>query len=1384
LNFIGFGDGSYTRFSFNGYGQATSIKHFASDSNPASDNHQLNATVYNYDTTGDDCPRIIESRVTAENWTGINGVPSEVVTQFNASGDGSHIMIAPDNTIYKEFYGGTGGSPAWQHGLVTSTQVLTGSTVQKATTSLWTQDNTDPQIRYQTNPRVYETNVTDGTNNRRTTIGYQTFALATTNASCSLPNEVYEYDSDQTTVLRRTHSHYLTDTAYLNNGIIGNRLIGLKDETDVYEGTTTLRSKTTYVYDVVGDSLQATAGTPTQHDSRYSTDSSPLRGNVVKLRRWDVSDPNQTAKTENRIGYDIDGSVIFTVDARDHRNSIYYTDKFSADGTNLDAPRSFATFAYPTEIKDADNFSSFLWYRYDFGARTRAQGPPPDNQPNGITETFTYDDAARVNRVTIGNTGAYTHYVYGPNYIQSFGSLNTVAVNYLQSDFYKIETFDGSGRTIAVATNNPNSNGGYSGEITIYDQVGRAVAQSNPTETSASGSPWLATGDDSPANGGSDWVYSQQSYDWKGRPRITTHPDGTYKEAVYQGCGCAGGEMVTVSDEGTVVNGQAVFQSQNTYSDALGRQSKTEVLNFDGSIYSTRIVSYNARDQITSTKQYQSTVDSGVYQEEIETYDGYGRLNTRKPPIQTSATTYNYFEDDKPKTVTDAGGVVTTYGYNNRGLVNGISFSGVSPAPGAISFNYDAAGNRISINDETGNVSYQYDSLSRLQSETRQFSGSGAPAGNYTLSYDYNLVGELKTIIDPTGSRVDYEIDSAGRLLSVSGSGANSAPTYANHFLYRAWGAIKDFDFGNGVHQHLNFNNRLQNTALALSNVNTLGTMSWTYDYYSDGRLSRVTDSAAPNFDRYFDYDHEGRVLNALTGSEARGGTTADGPFRQSYNYDVWENTTSRTNRLWTQSPQAEGPINYPNNRHENWQYDDQGRLRGTYDANIGYDAAGRNVFFSANVYLPNGQSVLEIGQTFDGNSQPVSKTETNRSDPNAPASVTSTYYLRSTALGGKVVAEMDSNGYKRVGHIYAGEMEIATQTIFNPGHGSQVSWSSTNPATGSHYALDNGRNAGREELDLLGADVTNPPDSNPLTVDEPPLYNPKFNDRPLEYSWGPSQEVADAMSWWEDQLAITEQAIAERDDLQKAWQAHDIKTMQAILSNHLAGVQGPDGRSLFGKEAAAFLGVSTGYLEDSFSTDQNAHDLSSAYHVNIYGGAEVFVTPQNSQPQNTNPRTLDNSGASNQSCSIGVSFSGASTLNTQAGRSFGIGFSAKISGLSGTINIRSAVTDHKPPKGVWIVEQWVADYNVLNDELEKDAEGRMDKLYLAAPRIDGGTVSWSDHPGHGSAGIQTYSTARNFYIKAYNEGSGQHCGLGFHMTFQVYNGQQINSGWGPEMYK
>jgi hypothetical protein len=63
-------------------------------------------------------------------------------------------------------------------------------------------------------------------------------------------------------------------------------------------------------------------------------------------------------------------------------------------------------------------------------------------------------------------------------------------------------------------------------------------------------------------------IASTQTYDWKGRPLVTTNTDGTTKEISYGGCGCAGGEVTTMLDE--------VNRRQRTTADILGRIVKTE----------------------------------------------------------------------------------------------------------------------------------------------------------------------------------------------------------------------------------------------------------------------------------------------------------------------------------------------------------------------------------------------------------------------------------------------------------------------------------------------------------------------------------------------------------------------------------------------------------------------------------------------------------------------------------------------------------------------------------------------------------------------------------------------------------------------------------------
>ncbi len=188
---------------------------------------------------------------------------------------------------------------------------------------------------------------------------------------------------------------------------------------------------------------------------------------------------------------------------------------------------------------------------------------------------MTYNSLGQLERVTTTNNGAYKRFWYGAEYTASYATVNNVA-----DEFYSIAVTDGLGRVIGAVSNHPGSTGGYRLVNTVYDLMGRAWLQSNPTEVN---SAWAPSGDDA-----AGVYYTQQTYDWKGRPLVTTNPDGTTREASYAGCGCAGGDVVTLTDEGTIDAGVAKRRQQKIYSDVLGRTMKTEVLNWqNGSVYST-----------------------------------------------------------------------------------------------------------------------------------------------------------------------------------------------------------------------------------------------------------------------------------------------------------------------------------------------------------------------------------------------------------------------------------------------------------------------------------------------------------------------------------------------------------------------------------------------------------------------------------------------------------------------------------------------------------------------------------------------------------------------------------------------------------------------------
>ena len=1066
---VGLPDGSYYNFEYLSLGQVSLIRRYRSD------NTQAQYTVYQYESTSTDCPRLSQTRVWAENWTGMNGVPTEVTTYFAVDGDGACRMTAPDGTIYKEYYG-TG----WQKGLTTTSEIWSGGVKQKWTTTAWTQDNTS--VSYETNPRVTETNTYDSSSNRRRgTVSY----YPTT--SFSLVSDIFEYDANATTLLRQTHFNYNLSSVYTDR-----RVIGLVAGKYIFNGGGTLEYFDVFDYDYGGGSLIDTPQPPTQHDPAYGISFVAGRGNLSLVRHTDANDPGNQPVHDTVYGYNITGSLTSMTDPLWHQSSINYTDSFS-DNVNRN------TFAYPTTVTDADGFSSYVKYNFDFGAKTRTEGPPPAGQSQGAIQTITYDSIGRVERTTTVNNGAYTRYVYGPNFIQSYSTVNTIA-----DEAYSIQVFDGVGGVIGTAGNHPGSTGGFKAVMTIYDLMGRAVKTSNPEEITGG---WVPAGDD-----GAGWLYTQQSYDWKGRPLVTTNTDATTKEASYSGCGCAGGEVATLTDEGTIDAGVAKRRQQKIYSDVLGRAVKTELLNWQGgSVYSATVNTYNARDQVTQVRQYAGADTSGTYQDTVMTYDGYGRLLTKHAPEENTGTytSWTYNNDDTINTVTDARGATTTLGYagTNRHLVKSLTRT-LSGSPTINStYNYDAAGNRTSMTDSLGSVSYSFDQLSRMTSESRTLTGEWA--GTYTFNYQYNLANQLTSLSIPFRSQqIGYNFDTTGRLSGVTASGFsgihNEWPNYptqtltsfASNISYRAWGAVKSMTYGNTTNEQTSFDARLRPVTYTLSNMNytnssvypypNYNTMTWSFGYYDDGRVEHAWDSTNNWFDRAYKYDHVGRIKEASTFRRARGlapfpAINYHDPYYQTVTYDAW-NHSNRTGKLF--SGDLSDSATYVNNRRSDFQYDTAGNATADLSYTHTFDAAGAATGSISISQVGDGEQFpmqprVAITELYSGDQQPLKREQVSRQAlydefgniTGISEDTQTTYYLTSSVLGGAKLVELGPFGSKV--NIYALGQRIARD---NSGAGPQgVTFEHHNPVTGSWVTSEGHssyRVTGREERDSRGSEI------------------------------------------------------------------------------------------------------------------------------------------------------------------------------------------------------------------------------------------------------------------------------------------------------------------------
>lgn len=443
---------------------------------------------------------------------------------------------------------------------------------------------------------------------------------------------------------------------------------------------------------------------------------------------------------------------------------------------------------------------------------------------------------------------------------------------------------------------------------------------------------------------------------------------------------------------------------------------------------------------------------------------GYGRLQSKHVPEQNAgtATVYAYNSDDTIQSVTDARGASATYGRNARHLVTSINYNapaGITPTAN-VTFGYDSAGNRTSMTDGMGSATYSYNQLSQITSETRAFTG----LGSFTLGYDYNLAGELKSLTDPFNVTVNYAYDSSERLSSVTGTSFGGVTTYASNPQYRASGALKTLLYGNSKTLSVGYNNRMLPTS---DEVN--GVLKKSYQRNSDGAVSFTQDQLTTNskYDRSYTYDHIGRVTTALTGQEARGGpATNDRPYNDTLTYDAMNHMTSLTRMHWDRDDSS-GTHTFVNNRNQWFGYDADGRVLMADTGYYSYDVAGRAVTFGdGDPYSTN--------QQFTGDGLRA-KTHATRYDDALDDWVTEkiTYYVTSTVLGGQVVTELSEQGAKERTTVFAGGSELASQTVTS---GNQsVQWHHYDSSSASYRGTDasgQGQWNAAKEMDPLGVNA------------------------------------------------------------------------------------------------------------------------------------------------------------------------------------------------------------------------------------------------------------------------------------------------------------------------
>ncbi len=273
-------------------------------------------------------------------------------------------------------------------------------------------------------------------------------------------------------------------------------------------------------------------------------------------------------------------------------------------------------------------------------------------------------------------------------------------------------------------------------------------------------------------------------------------------------------------------------------------------------------------------------------------YDGLGRVTSATTP--ESGTVTNFYTPLSGFIcgagnlllcrTQDARGVVKNFSYDGINRIIGVQYSntsgGADPAnTPPLTYAYDTGGSGVfaldrltKITEGSNSHTFTYDNLGRIKSDTQIID-----AHTYSITYAYNLTGEITSITYPSGRVVLQNYDAIGRVCAIgaSGSTCTAGTRYLNSPMYNAAGETLSVTFGNSVQGAFTYNDHLQLSTLRYFKGST-EILNLGYDYTTgvpgnNGQIQKVHFYTTPGVEdqtksENFTYDTLGRLSAAQTG--------------------------------------------------------------------------------------------------------------------------------------------------------------------------------------------------------------------------------------------------------------------------------------------------------------------------------------------------------------------------------------------------------------------------------------------------------------------------------------------------------------------------------------